>query len=434
MTDDFPLWELIAALGALLAFSGFFSMSETCMMALNRYRLRHLVREGNRGARLTAKLLERTDELLAFILAGNTLLNAATTILVAEICRRLLGEGDFVLAIATFTASVIILVFAEILPKILGATYSETIALASSYALTPLIHATRPAMLIVNVFVKAILKVLRIRQVGEQAAQPLSMEELRTLVLEGGKFIPKKHRSIFLNLFELEDMTIDDTMTPRGQIETLNLLDDIDEIRSALATAHHTRLVVTEGGLDNVIGILHVRKVVNAMREEQVDVEGLRKIMREPYYVPEGTALLTQLSNFQENQRHMGLVVDEYGEILGLVTMKDILEEIVGEFTSQAYGDSSSMFHKEPDGSVIADGACSLRVLNRKAGFAFPLDGPKTINGLLLEQLEDIPEAGTAIMVADHPVEILQVQNRMVKVVKILPTPVAPSAEEKAAA
>jgi Mg2+/Co2+ transporter CorB len=432
--DDFPLWWLFAALAVLLAASGFFSMSETCMMALNRYRLRHLVREGHTGARLTAKLLERTDELLAFILAGNTLLNAATTILVAEICRRLLGDGDFVLAIATFAASVTILIFAEILPKILGATYSEMIALASSYVLTPLIHATRPAMWIVNVLVKGILKVLRITQVGEQAAQPLSMEELRTLVLEGGKFIPKKHQSIFLNLFELEDMTVDDTMTPRGQIETLDLLDDIDEIRAALATAHHTRLVVTEAGLDNVVGILHVRKVVNAMREEQVDVENLRTVMREPYYVPEGTALLTQLSNFQENQRHMGLVVDEYGEILGLVTMKDILEEIVGEFTSQAYGDNSSMFHKEADGSVIADGACSLRVLNRKAGFAFPLDGPKTINGLLLEQLEDIPEAGTALMIADHPVEILQVQNRMVKVVKILPTPVAPSTEEKEAA
>ena len=428
------MWWLFAALAVLLAASGFFSMSETCMMALNRYRLRHLVREGHRGARLASKLLERTDVLLAFILAGNTLLNASVTILVAEICRRLFGEGELVLGIATLSASFTILILAEILPKILGATYSETIALASSYVLTPLIHATRPAMWIVNVIVKGLLKVLRIREVGEAAGQPLSMEELRTLVLEGGKFIPKKHQSIFLNLFELEDMTVDDTMTPRGQIEALDLLDDIDEIRGALATAHHTRLVVTEGGLDNVVGILHVRKVVNAMREEQVDVEGLRRIMREPYYVPEGTALLTQLSNFQENQRHMGLVVDEYGEILGLVTMKDILEEIVGEFTSQAYGGSSALFHREPDGSVIADGACSLRVLNRKAGFAFPLDGPKTINGLLLEQLEDIPEAGTAIMVADHPVEILQVQNRMVKVVKILPTPVAPRAEEKEAA
>jgi Mg2+/Co2+ transporter CorB len=275
-------------------------------------------------------------------------------------------------------------------------------------------------MWIINVIVRLLLKVLRIPTASGQA-QPLSMEELRTLVLEGGKFIPKKHRSIFLNLFELEDMTVDDTMTPRGQIEYIDLKEDLDDIREALATAHHTRLVVCEGELDNAVGILHVRKVLNATRRnEQIDIDTLRSVMRDPYYVPEGTPLLTQLTNFQENQRHMGLVVDEYGEILGLVTMKDILEEIVGEFTSQAIG-SAALFHREPDGSVIADGACSLRVLNRKAGFNFPLDGPKTINGLLLEQLEDIPEGGTSLVVADHPVDILQVQNRMVKVVRILP-------------
>jgi len=431
VTDAVPLRWLFMALVALLALSGFFSMSETCMMALNRYRLKHLVREGHRGAKLAAALLARTDELLAFILAGNTVINAATTILVAEICRRLFGTGDYVLAIATFSASFAILIFAEILPKILGASYSETIALGASYVLTPLIRATRPAMWIVNVIVRALLKLLHIRKVGEGAAQPLSMGELRTLVLEGGKFIPKKHRSIFLNLFELEDMTVDDTMTPRGQIEAIDLKDDIEDLRNAIATAHHTRLVVCEGGLDNTVGTLHVRKVLNATRRDELDVEGLRAIMRDPYFVPEGTPLLTQLTNFQENQRHMGLVVDEYGEILGLVTMKDILEEIVGEFTSQAIG-SAALFHKETDGSVIADGTCSLRVLNRKAGFDFPLEGPKTINGLVLEQLEDIPEAGTGLTVAGHPVEILQVQNRMVKVVRILPRP-APAREAQAA-
>ena len=432
MTDNISLEWLFAALVMLLACSGFFSMSETCMMALNRYRLRHLVREGNRGAKLASRLLERTDELLSFILAGNTVINAATTILVAEICRRLFGDGDYVLAIATAAASFVILIFAEILPKIIGAEFSGTLALGASYVLTPLIRATRPVMWIVNVIVRGLMKLLRIRRVGAEHAQPLSMEELRTLVLEGGKFIPKKHRSIFLNLFELEDMTVDDTMTPRGQIEHIDLEDDIHDVRNALTTSHHTRLLVTEGGLDNVVGILHVRKVLNATRREQIDAEGIRSIMREPYYVPEGTALLTQLSNFQENQRHMGLVVDEYGEILGLVTMKDILEEIVGEFTSAAIG-SAALFHIEPDGSVIADGTCSLRVLNRKAGFTFPLDGPKTINGLLLEQLEDIPEAGTSLLIADHPVEILQVQNRMVKVVKIMPQREAPKAQKEAA-
>ncbi|HXF79429.1 MAG TPA: HlyC/CorC family transporter [Usitatibacter sp.] len=433
MTDNISLEWLFAALVTLLACSGFFSMSETCMMSLNRYRLRHLVREGNTGAKLAAKLLERTDELLSFILAGNTVINAATTILVAEICRRLFGDGDYVLAIATAAASFTILIFAEILPKILGAAFSETIALGASFVLTPLIRATRPAMWIVNVIVRGLLKLLRIRRVGAEAGQSLSMEELRTLVLEGGKFIPKKHRSIFLNLFELEDMTVDDTMTPRGQIEHIDLEDDLHEVRNALATSHHTRLVVSEGGLDNVVGVLHVRKVLNATRrDEQIDVEGIRSIMREPYFVPEGTALLTQLTNFQENQRHMGLVVDEYGDILGLVTMKDILEEIVGEFTSQAIG-SAARFHLEADGSVIADGTCSLRVLNRKAGFNFPLDGPKTINGLLLEELEAIPEAGTSLLIAEHPVEILQVQDRMVKVVKIMPRREAPKAEKEAA-
>jgi Mg2+/Co2+ transporter CorB len=283
----------------------------------------------------------------------------------------------------------------------------------------------------VNLFVQGLLRLMLIRPKPESASH-LSMAELRTLVLEGGKFIPKKHQSIFLNLFELEDMTVDDTMTPRGQIESIDLKDDIDDIRNALSTAHHTRLVVCEGGLDSVVGILHVRKVLNATRREQIDLEGLRAIVREPYFVPEGTPLLDQLTRFQENQRHVGLVVDEYGEILGLVTLKDILEEIVGEFTSQAIG-SAALFHREPDGSVIADGACSLRVLNRKAGFDFPLEGPKTINGILLEQLEDIPEGGTTLNVAGHPIEIMQVQNRMVKVVRIQPRLVPPLAEQEAA-
>ena len=432
MTDEFPLSSLFAALAALLACSGFFSGSETCLMAVNRYRLKHLIREGSRGARLAGALLDRTDELLAFILAGNTVVNAVTTILVAEICRRLFGTGDYVLAIATAAASFFILVFAEILPKVIGATYSEPIALAASYVLTPLIRITRPVMWIINVFVRSLLRLLRIRGASGQGAQPLSMAELRTLVLEGGKFIPKKHQSIFLNLFELEDMTVDDTMTPRGQIEFIDLEDDIDELRAKLATAHHTRLVVCEGGLDNTVGILHVRKVLNATRHEQIDLEGLREISRDPYFVPAGTPLLNQLTHFQENQRHMALVVDEYGELLGLVTMKDILEEIVGEFTSQAIG-SAALFHREPDGSVIADGTCSLRVLNRKAGFNFPLDGPKTINGLLLEQLEDIPEAGTSLVVGEQLVDILQVQDRMVKVVRIAKHTVAPVEEAKAA-
>jgi Mg2+/Co2+ transporter CorB len=431
VVDAIPLSWLFAALATLLLGSGFFSVAETSMMALNRYRLKHLAKQGHRGARLTQALLDRTDRLLGVILLGNNLINAASAVLVAEIARRLFGDGELVLASATLAVTFFILVFSEITPKVIGSLYPEAIALPSAYVLTPLLRIAYPVVWFVNLFVQALLKMMFIKPKRDSEGH-LSMEELRTLVLEGGKFIPKKHQSIFLNLFELEDMTVDDTMTPRGQIESLDLKDDIDDIRNALATAHHTRLVVCEGGLDNVVGILHVRKVLNATRREQITLEGLRGILRDPYFVPEGTPLLDQLTRFQENQRHVGLVVDEYGEILGLVTLKDILEEIVGEFTSQAIG-SAALFHKEPDGSVIADGACSLRVLNRKAGFEFPLEGPKTINGLLLEQLEDIPEGGTTLNVAGHPVEIMQVQNRMVKVVRIQPRLAPPEEEQEAA-
>ena len=421
MTDDIALGWLFAALGTLLLCSGFFSMSETCMMSLNRYRLRHLIKQGSRGARYAGKLLEKTEEMLSFILAGNTVLNAATTILVAEICRRLFGDGEYVLAIATTAASISILIFAEILPKVFGARFSERIALVASYVLYALVNfiVIRVVMWVINAIVKVILKLMRIRPAVEGVHQ-LSMEEMRTLVLEGGQFIPKKHQNIMVNLFDLESMTVDDTMTPRALIEGVDISDKIDNIRDSLATAHHTRVVVFDGDLSNVIGLVHVRKVLSASRKEPLEKETLREIMREPYFIPEGTPLLQQLSLFQEQQRRMALVVDEYGEIQGLVTLQDILEEIVGEFTSQSPM-NTGLYRRQDDGSVMVEGSCPLRVLNRKLGFNFPLDGPKTINGLLLEHLEDIPEPGVSMKIADYPIEILQVQDTMVKVVRLMP-------------
>ena len=421
MTDDIPLGWLFAVLGALLLCSGFFSMSETCMMSLNRYRLRHLIKQGSRGARYAGALLAKTEEMLSFILAGNTVLNAATTILVAEICRRLFGEGEYVLAIATTAASLSILIFAEILPKVFGARFSERIALVASYVLYGLVNfiAIRAVMWFINTIVKGILKLMRIRPAVEGVHQ-LSMEEMRTLVLEGGQFIPKKHQNIMVNLFDLESMTVDDTMTPRALIEGVDISDKIDNIRDSLATAHHTRVVVFDGDLSNVIGLVHVRKVLSASRKEPLEKATLKEIMREPYFIPEGTPLLQQLTLFQENQRRMALVVDEYGEIQGLVTLQDILEEIVGEFTSQSPM-NTGLYRRQDDGSVIVEGSCPLRVLNRKLGFNFPLDGPKTINGLLLEHFEDIPETGVAMKFADYPIEILQVQDTMVKAVRLMP-------------
>lgn len=388
-------------------------------MALNRYRLQHLVKQGSRGAIYADRLLRNTEEMLSFILAGNTVLNASTTILVAEICRRLFGDGEYVLGIATTAASFSILIFAEILPKVIGARFSERIALVASYVLYGLVNFVliRWAMWIINAIVRGILAVLRLKP-GVEGAQQLSMEEMRTLVLEGGQFIPKKHKNIMVNLFDLESMTVDDTMTPRALIEGIDLSDKIEDIRNKLSTSHHTRLVVYDGDLSNVVGILHVRKVLNASRKDPVEKDTLRDIVREPYFIPEGTGLLHQLSEFQENQRRMALVVDEYGEILGLVTLQDILEEIVGEFTSQSPM-NTGFFRKQDDGTVIVEGTCPLRVLNRKLGYGFPLDGPKTINGLLLEHLEDIPEPGIAMKLSGYPVEILQVQDKMVKSVRL---------------
>ena len=417
MSDQIPLPWLFTALAVMLLIAGFFSIAETSMMALNRARLKHLVREGRRSARLTQALLDKTDRLLGVILLGNNLVNAASAVLVAEMSIRLFGEGEYILMIATAAVTFFILVFSEIPPNVIGATYPEAIALPSAYVLTPLLRIAYPVVWFVNLFVQGLLRLLFIKPPAD-GGENLSMEELRTLVLEGGKYIPKKHQSIFLNLFELEDMTVDDTMTPRGQIEGIDMQDDLDDIHTAISTAHHTRLVVYEGGLDKVVGILHVRKFLNASRREPLDKDGIRAILRDPYYLPEGTPLLQQLTNFQEQMRHVGLVVDEYGEILGLVTLQDILEEIVGEFTSQKPM-SGNLLRKEPDGSVIAEGTCPLRVLNRKAGFRFPLEGPKTINGLVLEALEEIPEPGTSLMVAGHPVEVMQVHDRMVKVVRI---------------
>ena len=415
--DSIPINWLFATLALLLLISAFFSIAETSMMSLNRYRLSHMVKQGRTSAIMTQALLAKTDRLLGVILLGNNLVNSASAVLTAIIAERLLGKDEYVLAAATGVVTFLILVFSEITPKVIGSRFPEKIALPASYVLTPLLKISYPVVWFVNLFVQLLLKLMRIKPMVEGHAH-LSMEEMRTLVLEGGQFIPKKHQSIMVNLFDLESMTVDDTMTPRALIEGVDLQDGIEDVRNTLATAHHTRLIVYDDDLSNVVGVVHVRKVLNASRKEPLSIETLKEICREPYFVPEGTGLLAQLTQFQENQRHMALVVDEYGEIQGLVTLQDILEEIVGEFTSQSPM-NTGLYRKQDDGSVMVEGSCPLRVLNRKLGYHFPLDGPKTINGLLLEQLEDIPEPGVAVKIADVAIEIMQVHDKMVKVVRL---------------
>jgi Mg2+/Co2+ transporter CorB len=416
--QEIPISALFGALVILLIVSAFFSISETSMMALNRYRLKHQVQLGNSSARLTSQLLAKTDKLLGVILLGNTLTNAAATTLSTIIAVQLYGQSEVVLGLSTVSITLMLLVFSEITPKIVGASYPERIALPASYILTPLLKLSYPVVWTVNLFARALLWLLRIKPATE--THKLSLEELRTLVLEASHFIPQKHQSILMNLFELENITVNDVMTPRNQIEGIDIDAPLDVIKRQLATCYHTRLPVYQGQMDSIIGIVHVRRALNLSLEQQLNAENLREILLETYFIPADTPLFSQLHHFQEHQNRMGLVVDEYGELKGLVTIEDILEEIIGEFTTHSPAQSLTL-HKQADGSVLVKGSSLLRDLNRKLGMKLPVDGPKTLNGLILEHFRDIPEAGTTLKIAGHPMEIVQTQDRVVKVVCIYP-------------
>lgn len=426
--EDTPLYVLLMALAVLLILSAFFSLSETSMMAINRYRLKHLVKEGHPGAILTTRLLSNTDRLLGVILLGNNLLNAAAATLVAVIVSLFFDHNDLALLLGTVGVTFAILVFSEITPKVIAASYPERIALASSYVLTPLLRIFYPLVWFVNLFVKALLVTLRLKLRTEDTGHKISVDELKTLVLEAGHFIRQKHQSVLLNLFELENVTVDDVMVPRRQIEAIDLDADDEIIQDQLRTCYHTRLPVYRGTLDNVTGIIHVRKVLNRMRSDEITAATLTKIMREPYFIPSGTPLFSQLQLFQENRERMGLIVDEYGEWMGLVTLEDIVEEIIGEFTTHAPSQAGTLL-KQEDGSVLVEGSSLLRDLNRKLGWNLPIGGPKTLNGLILEYFQDIPEAGTSVKIAGYPMEIIQTQDRVVKVVRIFPA-AAPLGEQ----
>ncbi|AOY01553.1 HlyC/CorC family transporter [Jeongeupia sp. USM3] len=416
--EDVPLSVLFAALIACLASSAFFSAAETAMMAINRYRLASKVKQGERAALRTQKLLNQTEKLLGVILLGNTIINTASATLAAIITARLFAGNEFALGIATLLAAFAILVFSEATPKVIAATHPEPVALLASGPLALLLRVFYPAVWLVNLCVAALLRLLRLRKPeGNQTA--LSPDELRLLVLESGRFMAKKHHTILLNLFELAQVTVDDVMTPRHQMEMVDLEMRADQLRQELFTSHHSRLPVYAGNPDNVQGILPVRKLIS-LSEDETDATAVRALMRQPYFIPSGTPLFTQLQNFQENHRRMGLVVDEYGELLGLVTLEDILEQMVGEFTTHSPA-SGGQFARQADGSLLLDGTMSLRDLNRKLKLGLPTDGPKTLNGLILEYFEDIPESGTCMVIAGQRLEVVQTQDRSIRMVRLYP-------------
>lgn len=390
------------------------------MMAINRHRLNHLIRKGNKSAKLTAQLLGKIDKLLGSILLGNTLLNVAAATLTEFIILRLYGHNELAMLIGTLLITLMLLIFSEILPKIIAATYPERVALPSSYLLTPLITLFHPVVSVASAIVKGVLWLMRIKIQTDQSKQKMTLEELRGLVLDAEHFLPRKHQKMLLNLVDLERITVNDVMIPRNQIESLDINADHDTLRQQIITCHHTLLPVYADTPGNIIGILHLKRVAALFQEATLDVEQLREVLNEPYFIPSDTPLLQQLQQFQERHSRLGLVVDEYGELLGLVTLENILEEIVGEFTTQSPSQTGKFLRHE-DGSILLEGSTSLRELNRKMGLHLPLTSAKTLNGLILEHLEDIPETGTSLKIAGYPIEIIQTQDRIVKVARLFP-------------
>jgi Mg2+/Co2+ transporter CorB len=419
--DAVPLWAQILALSILILLSAFFSISETALMALNRHRINHLARRGNKLAKITLWLLERTERVLSLILIANTVINALATGLVTAIAISAFGNNKQVITVATGVVAFLLIIFAEITPKIIGATYPERIALPASFVLKPLMRVARPVIWFVNLFVSSLLSVLRIKTGASARDHRISQEELRSMVLEGASFIPKKHKSILLNLFDLEKISVEDVMTPRAQIEALNLSVPVEEIKHQLTTCYHNKLPAYEGEINRIVGILHVRKAMALLNQNEPTIEHFRELLTAPYFVPEDTDVFTQLQYFQENHERLGIIVDEYGEVQGLVTLEDIIEEMIGEFTTSVPGAArADSFDWNDHGECLLEGATTLRDINKHLGLDLPLDGPKTINGLLLEELRDIPEASISLKLNRCIVEIVQVQNQAIKVVKLI--------------
>jgi Mg2+/Co2+ transporter CorB len=416
--SEISLTTQLVALAVLLVVSALFSIAETSMMALNRYRLRAMVRLGNRAAARVSELLARTDRLLGFILVGNNLVNSAASVLTGAIAIELLGQSRYALAIATGAITFLIVVFSEITPKVIGATFPEKIALPLAYVLGPLLKLTYPVVWFVNLFPSAILRLFGIRPGASGEPQRLTQEELRSLVLEHSHFIPKKHASILVNLFDLDRITVEDVMTPRAQLEAIDVEAPAEELAHQIATSYHTRLVAFRGEPGNVVGILHLRRALSLLRERGLDKAALEELLVEPYFVPTDTPALAQLQYFQENKQRLALVVDEYGELQGLVTLEDIIEEIIGEFTTAAPVKASA-FAWDDAGSALVEGTTHVRELNRKLGLALPVEGPKTLNGLILEHFQDIPEAGVSLKIGGVPMEVVQTQDRVVKTVRL---------------
>lgn len=415
--EQIPLSALGTTLFVLIVLSACFSASETAMMSLNRYKLRHLVQAGHPGAIRAQQLLDRTDRLIGLILLGNNFVNIMASSVATLIALRLWGEAG--IAAATGMLTFVILIFAEVAPKTLAALHPERVAFPASFVLKPLLTVSYPLVWLVNILANTLLRLLGVPP-RTDAMQQLSSEELRTVVNEAGALIPRQHQEMLISILDLEKATVEDVMVPRNEIVGIDLSDEEQEILKQLIHTQHTRLPVFNESVENVVGFVHARNALHILAEGDFSKDKLLSICREPYFIPEGTPLNTQLLSFQREKRRIGFVVDEYGDIEGLVTLENILEEIVGEFTTDVTATLRSV-HPQEDGSFLVEGSAYVRELNRTMHWDLPTEGPKTLNGLIIEYLESIPEPGTSLLIAGYPIDIVQTGNNAIKTARIHP-------------
>jgi len=416
--DEPSIGVLSGAIFVLVVLSAYFSGSETAMMAMNRYRLKHLANEGHGGARRAARLLERPDKLLSVILIGNNFVNFSAASIATLLALEIFGEAG--IAIAPIACTLIFLIFSEVAPKTVSAAYPEKIALPSSYILDVLMWVLYPLVWLVNGTANGILRLVGFRQ-EHTVEDNLSREELRTVVFEGAH-IAAHPQNMMLGVLDLEKVTVEDIMVPRTEIFGIDLEDDLDEIIDQIRTAQHTRIPVYKGDIDNIIGVLHMRSAAKFLTENDLSKALILQGTDEPYFVPENTSLQTLLLNFQQQKQRIGMVVDEYGDIQGIVTIEDIIEEIIGEFTTDL-ANTNIDIHPQGDDTYLIDGGAHIRLINRQLGWDLPQDGPKTLNGLITEYLETIPESNICVVINGYRIEIVQIQDNMIRTAKLIEAP-----------
>jgi Mg2+/Co2+ transporter CorB len=416
--DSIQTGTLFIILGILIFISAYFSSSETGIMSINRYRLKHLEKQNHRGAIRVSQLLKNPDQLIGLILIGNNLVNIAASAIATIIGQRLYGDAGILGA--TIVLTFVVLIFAEVTPKTLAALHPEKISYPSSLILKALSYPLWPFVFMVNKITNGLISLFGISR-EQRENHSLSSEELRTVVNESGAMLPERNQSMLVNLLDLEKIKAEDIMIPRNEIVGIDINDSWKTISKKLTNAQHTRLLLYRDSVDDAVGFMHSRDALRLLAKEQFTKATMLRAVRKIYYIPEGTSLNTQLFKFQQSRERIGLVVDEYGDIQGLVTLEDILEEVVGDFTTTMTPTASDEITIQQDGSYLVDGSANIRDINKETGWEFPIDGPKTFNGLILEYLEDIPKTKVSLRLAGYPIEIVKVKGNVIKEIRIMP-------------